>query len=434
MAPQTALPQTALSQNALPETTLDVAFCRRFFPALAGDWVFMENAGGTFVPEQVIERAIHFMATCQVQPGAAYPASAGATERIDAGRQTLAHLINADVDEIVVGPSTTSNVYVLSHALRALLEPGDEVIVTNQDHEANNGPWRRLAEIGVVVKEWRMNGDTDDLEIEDLEALLTEKTRLVCFNHCSNIVGLVHDVKAIVRKVHDAGALACVDGVAYAPHRRIDVKDLDADFYLYSAYKVYGPHIGVLYGKRELLLRAANQNHYFVPEDDFQRKLCPGGLNYELTASAAGVGEYLDKVHAHHFPGANVPGANIGVTERWDRVFGLFAAHEETMTRPIVDFLASKADVRLIGQGVEGRRERVSIFSFLVNGRDSREIPDRLLQHKIAIRAEDFYAARCIDALGAGPRNGVIRVSLVHYNDAADVDRLLGHLDETLSS
>ena len=104
------------------------------------------------------------------------------------------------------------------------------------------------------------------------------------------------------------------------------------------------------------------------------------------------------------------------------------------MTRPIVDFLASKADVRLIGQGAEGRRERVSIFSFLVNGRDSREIPDRLLQHKIAIRAEDFYAARCIDALGAGPRNGVIRASLVHYNDAADVDRLLGHLDETLSS
>ena len=422
MAPQTALPQTAL-----PETTLDVAFCRRFFPALAGDWVFMENAGGTFVPEQVIERAIHFMATCQVQPGAAYPASAGATERIDAGRQVLAQLINADVDEIVVGPSTTSNVYVLSHALRALLEPGDEVIVTNQDHEANNGAWRRLAEIGVVVKEWRMNGDTDDLEIEDLEALLTEKTRLVCFNHCSNIVGLVHDVKAIVRKVHDAGALACVDGVAYAPHRRIDVKDLDADFYLYSAYKVYGPHISVLYGKRELLLRAANQNHYFVPEDDFQRKLCPGGLNYELTASAAGVGEYLDKVHAHHFPGANVD-----VTERWDRVFGLFAAHEEAMTRPIVDFFASKADVRLIGQGVEGRRERVSIFSFLVNGRDSREIPDRLLQHKIAIRAEDFYAARCIDALGAGPRNGVIRVSLVHYNSLEDVNRLTESLDPVI--
>ena len=429
MAPETALPETVPPESTLAETTLDVAFCRRFFPALAGDWVFMENAGGTFVPEQVIERAIHFMATCQVQPDAAYPASAGATERIDAGRQALAQLINADVDEIVVGPSTTSNVYVLSHALRSLLEPGDEVIVTNQDHEANNGAWRRLAEIGVVVKEWRMNGDTDDLEIEDLEALLTERTRLVCFNHCSNIVGLVHDVKAIVRKVHDAGALACIDGVAYAPHRRIDVKDLDADFYLYSAYKVYGPHIGVLYGKRELLLRAANQNHYFVPEDDFQRKLCPGGLNYELTASAAGVGEYLDKVHAHHFPGANVD-----VTERWDRVFGLFAAHEAAMTRPIVDFLASKADVRLIGQGVEGRRERVSIFSFLVNGRDSREIPDRLLQNKIAIRAEDFYAARCIDALGAGPRNGVARVSLVHYNSLEDVNRLLGHLDETLSS
>ena len=272
-----------------------------------------------------------------------------------------------------------------------------------------------------------MNGDTDDLEIEDLAALLTGKTRLVCFTHCSNIVGLVHDAKAIVQMVHDAGALACIDGVALAPHRRIDVKELDADFYLYSAYKVYGPHIAVLYGKRDLLLRAANQNHYFVPEDDIQGKLCPGGLNYELTASAAGVAEYLDRVHARHFPGANVE-----VSQRWDQVFGLFTAHEETMTRPIVDFLASKAEVRLIGQGANGRRERVSVVSFLVNGRDSREIPDELLPHKIAIRAEDFYAARCIDALGARARNGVIRISLVHYNSPEDVNRLIERLDPVI--
>ncbi len=407
-----------------PKTTLDVEFCRRYFPAINGDWVFMENAGGTFVPQQVIERAGRFMATCQVQPDAGYPASASATEHIAAGRRALADLINADVDEIVVGPSTTSNVFVLSHALRPLLKAGDEVIVTNQDHEANNGAWRRLEDIGIVVREWTMSGDTDDLEIEDLEALLTEKTRLVCFNHCSNIVGLAHDVKAIVGKVHEAGALACVDGVAYAPHRRIDVKQLDADFYLYSAYKVFGPHIAVLYGKRDLLLQAANQNHFFVPEDDFQRKLCPGGLNYELTASAAGLAEYFDGVHAHHFPGANVD-----VSERWDQVFDLFAAHEESMTRQIVDLLASKPGIRLIGQGAEGRRERVGVFSFLVGGRDSLEIPDRLLQHKIAIRAEDFYAARCIDALGARPQNGVVRVSLAHYNSSDDVDRLTSRLD-----
>ncbi len=154
--------------------------------------------------------------------------------RIAEGRATLAALINAGADEIVVGPSTTSNVYVLSHALRPLLAAGDEIIVTNQDHEANNGAWRKLESKGMVIREWRMNRETDDLEIEDLEALLTDKTKLVCFNHCSNIVGLIHDVKAIVRRIHEAGALACVDGVAFAPHRRVDVKDLDVDFYLYS--------------------------------------------------------------------------------------------------------------------------------------------------------------------------------------------------------
>ena len=151
-------------------------------------------------------------------------------------------------------------------------------------------------------------GSAADLEIEDLNALLCEKTRLVCFTHCSNVVGLIHDVKEIVRVIHDAGAWACVDGVAYTPHRRVDVKKLDVDFYLYSPYKVFGPHLGVLYGKRELLAQTANQSHYFLGGDEIQRSLCPGGLNFELTAACAGMVEYFDIVHEHHYPGANVPG------------------------------------------------------------------------------------------------------------------------------
>ncbi len=407
-----------------PKAALDVAFCRRHFPAIDGDWVFMENAGGTFVPKQVIERTQHYITNCQVQPGAAYPASASAAEHIDAGAKVLADLINADSNEIVVGPSTTSNVYVLSHALRPLLAAGDEIIVTNQDHEANNGAWRRLEDTGIVIKEWRMNGDTDDLEIEDLEALLTDKTRLVCFTHCSNIIALIHDVKAIVKKIHDAGALACVDGVAYTPHRRVDVKELNVDFYLYSPYKIFGPHLGVLYGKRDLLLKAVSQNHYFIGDDDFKRKLCPGGPNFELTAAAVGIGEYFDEVYAHHFPGAN-----IGQSERLQQVYDLFSAHEDSMAQPVNDYLRSNPRVRLFGNGETAKRERVAVFSFLVSHRDSREIPGKLLRHKIAVGADDFYAARCIDALGARPQNGVVRASMVHYNTRDDVDRLLTHLD-----
>jgi cysteine desulfurase family protein (TIGR01976 family) len=409
------------------EATLDVEFCRRHFPALNGEWVFMENAGGTLVPQQVIDRTAHFMANCQVQPGEGYEASTLAAERIAEGRATLAAVINAEVDEIVVAPSTTSNVYVLSHALRPLLAAGDEIIVTNQDHEANNGAWRKLEAKGIVIREWRMNGETDDLEIEDLEALLTDKTKLVCFNHCSNIVGLIHDVKAIVGKIHDAGALACVDGVAFAPHRRVDVKDLDVDFYLYSPYKVFGPHMGVLYGKRELLSLLANQSHYFLPENDFQRRLCPGGLNYELTAAAAGIGDYFEEVHEQHYPRANVD-----TEERMNQVFGLFAEHERALSGAIEEYLTSKPGVRLAGRGGAARRERVGVFSFTVGGRDSREVAEALRAEKIGIHADDFYAARCIDALGARPQNGVVRASLAHYNAAQDVERLIANLDQVI--
>ena len=407
----------------IPETTLDVEFCRRHFPALDNGWVFLENAGGTLVPTQVIERLNQFTSQYQVQPGEGYQASETGAQRIAGGKAVLAQLINADDDEIVVGPSTTSNVYVLSHALRPLIQAGDEIIVTNQDHEANNGAWRALEASGIIVREWCMNTDTDDLEIEDLEALLSERTKLVCFTHCSNIVGLIHDARAITRKVHDAGGLVCVDGVALIPHRRVDVKDLDVDFYLYSPYKVYGPHMGVLYGKRDLLALLANQNHYFLAGDDFQRRLCPGGYNYELTAAAGGIGEYFDAVHAHHFPGANV-----GTPERLNQVFDLFAAHERGLSERIETFLRSKPAIRLAGQGAGGR-ERVGVFSFLINGRDSSEIPEKLWAEKIGLYADDFYAARCIDALGARAQHGFVRASLAHYNSADDIGRLIEQLD-----
>ncbi|MDH3661819.1 MAG: aminotransferase class V-fold PLP-dependent enzyme, partial [Alphaproteobacteria bacterium] len=317
--------------------------------------------------------------------------------------------------------------YALSHALRPLLAAGDEVIVTNQDHEANNGAWRKLASRGINIREWQMNAETDDLELEDLEALLTERTKLVCFTHCSNIVGLIHDAKQIVSRIHDAGALACIDAVAFAPHRRVDVKELDVDFYLYSPYKVFGPHMGILYGKRELLALLASQSHYFLDPDDYQRKLCPGGPNYELSAAAAGIGDYFDLVHEHHFPGANCE-----TQTRLDQLFKLFADHETALARRIEDMLIARQEIRLAGAGARSYRERVGVFSFTVGSRDSKEIPAALHEQQIGVYADDFYAARCIDALGARAQNGVVRVSLVHYNSENDVDRLLDALDRTL--
>ena len=405
-------------------TTLNVEFCRQHFSALDGSQVYFENAGGTLVPVQVIDHVRDYMTECQVQPAFAFKSSVLAAERIRQGTEAMAAVLNADPDEIVIGSSTTSNVYVLSHALRHWFNPGDEVIVTNQDHEANNGAWRRLTEIGVVVKEWQMNPETAELELGDLESLLTDRTRLVCFTYCSNIVGSIYDVKEITTRVHAAGALVVVDAVAYAGHRSIDVKKLDVDFLLCSLYKFFGPHLGLLYGKRELLAKARNQCHYFIADDNHSIRLNPGGICHELGAGAAGITAYLDAVHEHHYPGTN-----LGVRERLAKVYQLFTVHEESLTRRILDFLAAKPSVTLYGRSNADKDGRVAVISFTVAGKSSREIAQRLWEQEVAMGADDFYAVRCIEALGVDKQDGVLRVSMVHYNSHDDVDRLLACLD-----
>lgn len=406
--------------------SLDVDFARGFFPALNDSWSFFENAGGTFVPKTVIDRVQAYMSECQVYYGAEFAQSREATARIAAGREFLASLIGAGTDEIVVGPSTTNNVYVLAHALRPWFAEGDEIVVTNQDHEANSGAWRRYAETGMIVKEWCMDPETGELRTEDLAALLSDRTRLVCFTACSNIVGTIYDVAAISRLVHDAGALVCVDGVAFAPHRMVDVKAMGADFFLYSVYKIFGPHAAVLYAKPEHLAKVRNQNHYFV-EGNPALMLSPGGPNHELTAGAVGIRDYLDALHGHHF-GDRPEDRRV----RQGRMFELFAEHEARLAAPLADYLAAKPGVRLFGRSNPNLDERVSVFSFVVEGRDSAEIAGRLQDDGIAVKAGDFYAARCIDALGTRPQNGVVRASMVHYNTPSDVKRLIERLDEEI--
>jgi cysteine desulfurase family protein (TIGR01976 family) len=406
---------------------LDVDFVRAHFPALADGWAFFENAGGSYVARSVIERVTAYMTETQVQPGASYAPSAAAAERMAEGRLAIAQMINADADDVMVGPSTTANVYTLSHAIRPRFEPGDEVVVTDLDHEANNGAWRRLAEIGAVVKEWRVDPATAELDPAALEPLLGPRTRLVCVTHCSNITGTFNDIAAIARMVHAAGGLLFVDGVAFAPHRAIDVRALDVDFYGFSPYKVYGPHLGVLYGKREHLIAAEGQNHYFFRADDVPDKIAPGYPNHELTAGLAGVADYFDQLHTHHF--ARAPNT---FHERACDVFRLFAAHEERLAVRFADFLASEPRIRPIGGATGAAATRAPIFSFTVRGMKSAALPPRLEAAKVAIRSGDFYAVRLMGALGLDAGDGVVRASMAHYNSAEDVDRLIEGLDKAL--
>ncbi len=403
---------------------LDSDYVRSFFPALNDSWAFMENAGGSLVPHTVIEAVSAYMSECQVQPGDNAAIARDARQRMTAGQATAAAMLNAAPDEVIIGPSTTRNVQTLAMAMRPGLRENDEIIVTNLDHEANNNHWRRLRDHGLLIREWQVNPETAELETGSLEPLLNERTRLVCFSHCSNITGGPNPVREITALVHAAGAQVCIDGVAMAPHASIDVRELDVDYYLFSLYKTFGPHLGVMYGKREHLLSLPGQYFHFHAEDDIPLKLNPGAPNHELTAATAGVGAYLDALAGHHF---NELSSDAVI--RYRQVFDLIRDHESALCDRFLSWAADHPRIRLVGRRRAGNAGRAPTFSFTIDGMASQRVPALLESRGIVAGAGDFYAPRVLEATGIDPADGVVRCSLVHYNTADEVDRLTMALD-----
>ena len=407
-------------------TKLNLNFIRKQFPALNSDWIFMDNAGGTQVVRQVGERIQDYLYNSNVQLGASYATSQLAGERVAAAQLAMAQFVNADEpEEIILGSSTTQLLQNLSKSLVRFFKPGDEVIVTNCDHEANIGPWLNMEMHGINIKTWKINPETLLFDLEDLGHLMTEKTRLVAFTHTSNILGTINPVKEITSFVHKHGALVCVDGVAFAPHRLVDVKDLDVDFYVFSLYKIYGPHYSLLYGKNEILAELPNINHFFITQQETPYKFQPGNVNFELSYGLLGITDYLDSVYDIH-AGAN----SSDYREKMSFVFELFAKHEETIVAPLIDFLNNKTNVRIIGEETSDKNIRVPTVSFIVDNVKSSTIPHKVDEHKIAIRYGDFYARRLIDDLDLSKQDGIVRVSLVHYNTIEEVDKLVGIFDQ----
>ena len=405
---------------------LDVAFARSFFPALASGWALFDNTGGTVVPHPVAERVSHYLARYGMQIGAGYAPSQEASALVAAGREAAARLIGAEPDEVILSGSTTLNTLLLAQAIGPWFQPGDEIVVTNLDHEANIGAWRRLEARGVVLREWRFDPASFELELEALDAVLSERTRLVCFTQCANMVGLIYDAARVVDRVHRAGALALVDGVAFAPHRKVDVHALGTDFYLVSLYKILGPHVGMLYGQKRHWLRARNLNHFFFGDDEVPYKLQPGNVNHELTAGLAGIADYLDALYYHHFAEEAEPEL------RQRAVFELFERHEERLVAPLVAFLAGHPRARLLGPPEASRERRVAIVAFVPEGRHPREVAEALAAEEIAVRWGHFYAYRAIRELGLLDQGGVVRLSLAHYNTEAEVSRLIEALGRVL--
>ncbi|MGD8976578.1 MAG: aminotransferase class V-fold PLP-dependent enzyme [Gammaproteobacteria bacterium] len=410
--------------QAVRSTPLPMDWVRARFPALATDWVLMDNAGGSVPLGRVIDRISEYMARWPVQLGASYALSAEAGELLEQARESLASMMSVPggarpgADELVIGSSTSSLVSRLARAIAPGLSPGDEIIVTDADHEANITPWRRLAERGITLRTWHLNRDTRRLEIDDLLPLLNDRSRLVCFTHASNLLGEATPLAEITALAHRHGARVCVDGVAYAPHRPLPVRDWDVDFYVFSLYKVYGPHCAVMFARRDRLAELRNINHEFMDAMDGPGKLEPGGFPYELLYGAAAVPEYFSAL-----------ARQLGETQPWPAI----AAQEAALGTRLLDYLNGRPEIEIMGSP-EPSPARLPTISFVARGHRSSEIPPLCEPDRIGIRWGHFYAPRLVERLGLTGQDGVVRVSLVHYNTAAEVDALIGSLDRGLDS
>lgn len=404
---------------------LDPEEIRALFPALSqpslAGRAFFENAGGSYPCCFVTERLERFYRERKVQPYEAYDASRVAGEEMDEARTRLSAMLGVEEDELSFGPSTTQNVYVLAQAFREYLSQGDVIVVTNQDHEANSGAWRRLAAAGIEVREWQIDPETGALDPSDLPGLL-DGAKLLCFPHCSNVVSEINDVAAITAQAHAAGAIVCVDGVSYAPHGLPDVGAMGCDIYLFSAYKTYGPHQGVMVVRRALAKQLPNQGHDFN-QSALEKRFTPAGPDHAQVAACAGMADYIDALYA-------LTGApHAAARARAAAVHHVMRDREIALLGPLMDYLNGRNHVRVLGpQHPETRAPTVAIHT----DRPGATVAAALAPHGINAGGGDFYAVRPLQAMGIDPDHGVLRVSFTHYTTEAEIDHLIRALDRVL--
>ena len=406
---------------------LDLAFTRSQFPAFASpvlsSHAFFENAGGSYPCKQVVERLTRFYTDRKVQPYGPYPGAQAGGAEMDEARARLSLMMGCKPAELSFGPSTSANTFVLAQAVRGWLKGRDAaIIVSNQDHEANAGVWRRLADDGIEIREWQLDPASGSLRLEDLEALLADgKARLVCFPHCSNVVAEINDVAAISDLAHARGARVLVDGVSYAPHGFPDFPGLGCDVYLFSAYKTYGPHQGIMLIAEDFGFELPGQAHFFNHGTLYKRHT-PGGPDHAQVAASAGMADYVEALALHHGIQGDLRAQSQGVHD-------LMRAQEVAVIQPLLDFLSARNDLRLIGPADAAARAPTVAVDL---GRPAEPVSQALGQDGIACWGGDFYAVRPLAAMGVLPENGVLRLSAAHYTSAEDVSRLIRALEKLL--
>ncbi len=411
-------------------TEFDVEAVRRRFPALqlthAGrPMVFFDGPGGTQVPASVIDAVSRYYRESNANHGGAFETSRRSDEIVEAAHQAIADLLGVDSDEIAFGPNMTTLTFHVSRSIGAALRPGDEIIVTGLDHQANVDPWLAMArDRELVVRTWEPHLDECTLRLTDLQALISPRTRLIALGWASNAVGTINPVAEIADIARRAGAWTYVDAVHAAPHLALDARAVGVDFLACSVYKFFGPHVGALYVRREVAKTLPTYKVRPAP-DQFET----GTGNFEGYAGALAAVEYLADL------GATFGSVAAGASQRARIVAGMAAVrgYEIELYRRLARGLSRIPGVRLLGLGVDDVERRTPTAAISIEGHAPRDVAQRLGDGGIAVWDGDFYATGLIERLGLAP-DGVVRIGLTHYNTAAEVDRFLAALAEIAAS
>jgi len=442
--------RSALAENA--SSPLDLEWVRSQFPSLSRKVnghpaTFLDGPGGTQVPQRVIDAISGYLRECNANTQGAYATSRRTDEVIAGARSAMADFLGCESDEIVFGPNMTTLTFAMSRAIGRELREGDEILLTHLDHDANISPWRALEERGVKIQFAEIDERDCTLDMRDLASKINARTKVVAVGYASNAVGTINDVKTIVRLAHDAGALAYIDAVHYAPHGLIDVRDLDCDFLACSTYKFFGPHMGVLYGKREHLTRLTpykvRANTNAVPQ-----RWEWGTLNHECITGITACVEYLAEIGTKHVgPGAltragerRSPDAAHSAAGRvrapaptrvevLQAAYSAIQAHERNLAERMLCGLSQIKGLHLYGISDLSRLEhRCPTFAIRMEGRTPLDLATKLGERGIFTWDGNYYAINLTERLGVEEQGGFLRIGLVHYNTEEEVDRTLGEL------
>jgi len=422
--------------EAAPPATLDLTSIRAQFPSLdqtvnGHPAAFLDGPGGTQVPKRVVDAISGYLRVDNANTGGAYDTSRHTDAMLAEARAAMADFLNCSADEIVFGPNMTTLTYAMSRAIGRDLGPGDEILVTRLDHDANVSPWLALEEKGVTIRWAEIHKEDCTLDVEDLAAKLNSKTRLVAVGYASNAVGTINPVKEIVRLAHAHGAMAYVDAVHYGPHGLIDVKDLDCDFLACSTYKFFGPHMGVLFGKREHLARL---RPYKVRPltDAVPNRWEWGTLNHECIAGITACVEYMADLGRHAHPQASNRRAAIVAA------FESIHRHERALMERLIAGISNIPQLKIYGitdpSCFAWRCPTIAVR--VVNQKEGNTplaLATKLGERGFFTLDGNYYALNLTEHLDVEKSGGFLRIGLVHYNTAEEVERLLGALREIVA-